>query len=338
MPQYCCVPNCKNSKGGHTFPKDLILRKIWIVAIKRNDQQTGKLWQPGEHDRVCKDHFTNDDYTSTLLGERKRLKKDAVPSLFKFKKSVCPRRKLKRVFEDPVNPVIFENEENEVINEIIIDHSCVDVAVPVDCEPSQNNNVEIQCHLLSDINSKFSIENFCENPGAIKYYSGFNNYNHFMFFFNLLGPVVFDLNYKCSLLEPKDQLFLTLMKLRQAKEDLELSIFFKVSESTVSQLINVWINFLYFQLKEINIWPEKSIVQETMPSNFKSAFPTTRVVLDATEIPISKPQNVDAQSMTFSTYKNKNTLKTIIGCSPRGLVSYISDSYGGSASYIVTDK
>ncbi|KAK6171721.1 hypothetical protein SNE40_018159 [Patella caerulea] len=116
------------------------------------------------------------------------------------------------------------------------------------------------------------------------------------------------------------------MKLRQAKEDLELS------KSTVSQLINVWINFLYFQIKEINIWPEKSIVQKNMPSNFKSAFPTTRVVLDATEIPVSKPQNVVAQSMTFSTYKNKTTLKTIIGCSPRGLVSYLSDSYGGSAS------
>ncbi|KAK6171720.1 hypothetical protein SNE40_018158 [Patella caerulea] len=47
MPQYCCVPNCKNSKGGHTFPKNLILRKRWIVAIKRNDQQTENYGNPG---------------------------------------------------------------------------------------------------------------------------------------------------------------------------------------------------------------------------------------------------------------------------------------------------
>lgn len=58
----------------------------------------------------------------------------------------------------------------------------------------------------------------------------------------------------------------------------------------------------------------------------------TRVILDATETPIQKPSRVDDQSVTFSIYKNKNTFKTIIGCSPHGLVTYVSDSYGGSAS------
>ncbi|XP_041355304.1 uncharacterized protein LOC121372935 [Gigantopelta aegis] len=69
-----------------------------------------------------------------------------------------------------------------------------------------------------------------------------------------------------------------------------------------------------------------------MPEDFKKQFPSTRVILDATEIPIQKPSNVQAQSATFSTYKNKNTLKTMIGCTPRGLISYVSSSYGGAAS------
>jgi hypothetical protein len=69
-----------------------------------------------------------------------------------------------------------------------------------------------------------------------------------------------------------------------------------------------------------------------MPEDFGKKFPSTRVILDATEIPINKPSNVRAQSATFSTYKNKNTLKIMIGCTPRGLVSYISESYGGTAS------
>ncbi len=39
-----------------------------------------------------------------------------------------------------------------------------------------------------------------------------------------------------------------------------------------------------------------------------------------------------AISTAFSTYKNANTLKDLVGCSPRGLVSYISDTCGGSTS------
>jgi len=54
--------------------------------------------------------------------------------------------------------------------------------------------------------------------------------------------------------------------------------------------------------------------------------------VDGTEIPIEKPRNVNDQSCTFSTYKNKNTLKVLAGISPKGSVTYVSDAYGGSCS------
>lgn len=107
---------------------------------------------------------------------------------------------------------------------------------------------------------------------------------------------------------------------------------FQVSQSTVSRIIITWINYLYFQLKEINIWPSQEIIKETMPSDFSKKFPKTRVIMDATEIPIERPSNVESQSATWSNYKHKNTLKAMIGCSPRRALTFISDSYGGSAS------
>lgn len=202
------------------------------------------------------------------------------------------------------------------------DDDCMDGIEPLE------QDAGVQCTLLGT----FSIDNLINDPKRVHYYTSFQDYNHFMLFYHCLGPAVHELNYQCQSLSPKDQLFLTLIKLRQAKEDLELSFFFSISESTVSKIVLCWINFLYFQLSELNLWPSREIIDMHMPEDFKRKFPNTRVILDATEIPIQKPSHVDAQSVTWSSYKHKNTMKSMIGCTPRGTVSYVSAAYGGSAS------
>ncbi|XP_014674876.1 PREDICTED: uncharacterized protein LOC106814989, partial [Priapulus caudatus] len=191
----------------------------------------------------------------------------------------------------------------------------------------------VQCELISDSDTRMSVKKFDNNPDAINFYTGFDDYEHFKFVFNVLGPAVDHLN-SCNdcKLEPVDQFFVTLIKLRLAKEDLELSFMFNISPRTVGSIFNTWVKFMYYQFKEIDIWPSKENVLQYMPKNFGRQFMSTRVILDATEVPIMKPSNVTSQSATFSTYKNKNTLKTMIGITPKGLVSYISDSYGGSSS------
>ena len=45
-----------------------------------------------------------------------------------------------------------------------------------------------------------------------------------------------------------------------------------------------------------------------MPQLFKDYYPTTRCIIDATELFIQSPSNPQAQ-LTFSSYKNHNTLK-----------------------------
>ena len=49
-----------------------------------------------------------------------------------------------------------------------------------------------------------------------------------------------------------------------------------------------------------------------MPDNFKADFPSTRIIIDSTEIPIQRPRNPRAQQSTFSYYKNGTTLKNVI--------------------------
>ncbi|XP_048242560.1 uncharacterized protein LOC124133758 [Haliotis rufescens] len=334
MPRYCSVPGCKNKIGGHKYPSDPDLQQKWRVAVRRVDVPTKNLWKPGTGDVVCRAHFTDDDFVDTLLGERSRLRAAAVPSIF-------PHTSCTSTSALPTRPKRAHQLREEEANIAILNVSSeVEIGIGEDCaitspsslneplETCQSDSQSTQCSLLGSC----SIETYINNPKAVLYFAGFQDYDHFMFFFHSLGPAVFELNYQCELLHPKDQLFLTLMKLRQAKDDIELSFLFGISSSTVSQIVITWINFLYFQLKELQIWPSRATVDDHMPTDFGKKFKNTRVILDATEIPIKKPSHVDAQSMTWSSYKHQNTLKTMIGCTPRGAVSFISESFGGSAS------
>ena len=66
-----------------------------------------------------------------------------------------------------------------------------------------------------------------------------------------------------------------------------------------------------------------------MPQLFKMQSPTTRVIVDATEVFIQQPA---LQQLTFSTYKSHNTYKGIIWISPSGAVTFVSKLFSGSTS------
>lgn len=69
-----------------------------------------------------------------------------------------------------------------------------------------------------------------------------------------------------------------------------------------------------------------------MPEIFKDHNNKTRVIIDATEIPIARPSNPISQRATYSSYKNTNTIKFLVGSTPGGLLSYVSRGYGGATS------
>ena len=181
----------------------------------------------------------------------------------------------------------------------------------------------------------FSVENFIKDDKAMHFYTGLESYMNFMFVLHTLGPAAYCLNYMYHNVEKisvPNQFFMTLMKLRRYTTNFELSRMFSVSENSVKNIIFTWILFMAKQWREINIWPSRNLVRYFSPSDFKKKFPTTRVIIDGTECPIKKPKAPRAQQSTFSTYKNKNTVKTLIGATPGGLISYVSPLYGGSTS------
>ena len=88
----------------------------------------------------------------------------------------------------------------------------------------------------------------------------------------------------------------------------------------------------YDYLRSIPIWPSQEFVRATMPQSFKNTYPHTRVIIDCTELFIETPSQPRTQSATFSTYKNHNTGKGLIGISPRGDLTFVSEMYAGNTS------
>lgn len=115
------------------------------------------------------------------------------------------------------------------------------------------------------------------------------------------------------------------------KEQLIADIF-NVSISTVSRVTITWANYLFIIFSSINMWISKEKVQASMPHSFLRFAPNVRVILDCTEVALASASSLTLQSETFSAYKNRTTLKALIGVAPCGLVTFISPLYTGSIS------
>ena len=71
-----------------------------------------------------------------------------------------------------------------------------------------------------------------------------------------------------------------------------------------------------------------------MPQEF-AQYATTRIILDCTELFIQRPSAMLTQSETWSDYKHHNTRKLLVGVTPNGQVSFLSDLWGGRVSEFV---
>ena len=182
---------------------------------------------------------------------------------------------------------------------------------------------------------RLSIHDFVNDEEALHHYTGLEDYPKFMLVFSCLGSSVYNLSYfygSVPLLPVEDQFFITLMKLRCNLDDFEISRKFKITQAVLSNIFITWINFMCLQLEDLGFWTSEDLVQFYSPQDFYLKYPSTRAIMDGTECPVSKPKEPLAQQCTFSTYKNRNTVKVIAGCSPGGLVSYCSEAFGGSTS------
>ena len=92
---------------------------------------------------------------------------------------------------------------------------------------------------------------------------------------------------------------------------------------------------MFLKFCKIPVWPSRAKVDQHMPADFRDKYPSTRVIIDCTEIHCQMP-NVKCQmrlnSELFSSYKNHTTLKGLAGILPGGAITLFSQLYTGHIS------
>uniref|UniRef100_A0A7M5X0V0 DDE Tnp4 domain-containing protein n=1 Tax=Clytia hemisphaerica TaxID=252671 RepID=A0A7M5X0V0_9CNID len=124
------------------------------------------------------------------------------------------------------------------------------------------------------------------------------------------------------------------MRLRLALLEQNLAYRFGVSQPTISRIINGWIGVMATRLEFLIHWPEREQLRKTMPGCILDNFEKCAVILDCFEIFIEKPTDLTARAQTWSQYKHHNTVKVLLGMTPQGTISFISQPWGGRASDI----
>ncbi|XP_077980524.1 uncharacterized protein LOC144435776 [Glandiceps talaboti] len=206
--------------------------------------------------------------------------------------------------------------------------------------------------------NEFSVTKFLKSNNDIAFYTGFPDPTTFLSVFEFLDPgdksenIVY---WKCAIekvnlqnndnssqnnvklgrprsLEPLEEFFLVMCRLRQGFAEQHLANLYNVSVSTVSRIIITWVNYMFLKFGCLDIWPSKDVIKATMPLSMKEKYPSTRVILDCTEIKCEMPSSLILNTQLFSHYKNHVTMKGLIGIAPSGGITFVSQLYTGSIS------
>ncbi|XP_077482931.1 uncharacterized protein LOC144114168 [Amblyomma americanum] len=214
------------------------------------------------------------------------------------------------------------------------------VYVQTDMGMSDIGALEQECIRLNDcvyttrsekVQLEMTEESLRSSEPKVVFYTGIASFTTLLAIFKMLEPFV---SHSVNNSLAKFQEFvLFLMKIKLNLQNADLAFRFNVSESTVSRIFDKWLHVAHCRLKSQVMWPERSALQRTMPQAFYDSFGSdVAVIIDCFEIKIERPSSYLPRSETWSTYKGSNTAKYLIGIAPQGIVTFISEGWGGRVS------
>ena len=179
--------------------------------------------------------------------------------------------------------------------------------------------------------SKLTQSSLVGNDEKVKFLTGLPTYHILSHLFDFVSSRLTE-THRSSLTKFR-QLLLVLMKLRLNVSNELLAFIFDVTKYTVSRIFLHMLDVLHIMLAPLIIWPERDALRKTMPMEFRRYLDgRVVVIIDCFEVFIEIPSNLEARSLTWSSYKHHNTIKFLIGITPQGTISFLSRAWGGRVS------
>ncbi|XP_038069889.1 uncharacterized protein LOC119739132 [Patiria miniata] len=322
-------PNCSNANSAAN-------RKQWVRNINRKD------FRPSKYSTVCSVHFEEGKptsahpYPTVAMGyiPYKQLSRGRPP----------PRRRVSTA----TKAVTVQEKAGGVAN--MSPHGVERTSTCVQTQGLETKDASVQWydarvadHTYAHVNPitkskakgtqtvkapEVSAVNLQESD--MKFYTGLSVRS----FWALVNALVVTLTTTPKFQLPvPDQLLLVLMRLRIALMIWDLGVRFKVSCSTVCDIISFWVPRLAtFMRENVIFWPSRDTLARIRPKCFESCHPKATCIIDCTEIFVQRPKNLRKRAQTYSNYKHHNTYKALYCIAPNGFVTYVSKLFGGRAS------
>ena len=308
---------------------------IMNYVIRRDDRE------PNKYSRVCSCHFRDGDKRNmpTISNRNKDKLFDLLPSA---EPKPPPKKKVKTKSDaklPTVKSVLAEIKENSGPSDSTSEQD--------KSTDSRNTSlVEIELDMTSRELTKqkelsgyqrehYSVANL--STEVIRMETGLPTKEVFYIIVNYVARFKGDINYhsgwKVEAVSLEDQVFITLMKLKQNYTNLHLAQLFSCSVATVSNIVLTFVHVLHSLLfKDImTTIPSRMKNKLCSPSSF-SQYSTCRIIIDCTDLEIATPKLMSEQSATYSTYRGMNSFKVIIGVAPNAVITYVSGLFPGSVS------
>lgn len=358
----CCT--CNPPFELFTFPrenKDSYSRSVWTKNVYRVNTD-GSNWQPNENTRICSHHFvdgfpsvTNPFPTLSMGHDYSITTKSRPPpkERLNISSKTLSSREKKQDLPETSNAGHCLLDHDYIVNNC---NSCrqkdeeikhLKASIIYLENKIKKQNIENKVHKPISVLSKV-----CSSDQKMKFYTGIPSILAFNRAYNIIEPEIKHLRYwrgpkfQCNPLKTKkikmirlkklcakEEMIMTLMKLRLGLLDADLADRFEISSSQVSRIFTTWVKVLAHFFGSLVYNPPKEIVRGNLPPKFQnSKYSSVRHIIDCSEIFIEKPQNLDIQNLTWSDYKKHNTAKFLISIIPSGMINFISACWAGRAS------
>lgn len=179
-------------------------------------------------------------------------------------------------------------------------------------------------------NAPFSEESL-HNDERVKFYTGLPTFKLLKSLFDFVEPPPD--TWHATKLTSFQEFMIVLAKLRLDSPLKDFVYKFDVSLATVSRVLLKWLTIMDVKLRPLIKWPDRETLWVSTPACYRASFgKKVAVILDCFEIFTDRPSNLLTRASTWSSYKHHNTVKVLLGISPQGVVSYVSDAWGGRVS------